>query len=319
MDFLIDEGYHKKTSDVPDRESFAYWRDLICDEFVQLDCEPVVEGGFKGELRGGGRVSDLRFSEVVTDPQRVIRSRRKIAQSTEEEFLISFQVAQQGIVRQNNREAILQPGSFALYDSTEPYTLSFDQPFHQLIVQIPKDVMSRHLINPEQYTAIPISAENGLGAVLKNLVFSLATELSSLEDASDELSENLLQMIAMAFSSSVMLEQIHDSSVGRESLKRRILQYIDHNLCDPELNNGHIAQAQGISKRYLNKLFQNDSETIHTLILGKRLQKARTLLADPRYHGHSIERIAFSVGFSNAGHFSRSFKKAYGINPSELR
>lgn len=319
MNFLIGEGYHKKTSDVPLRESFSYWRDLICDEFVQLDCEPVVDGEFRGELRGGGRVSDLRFSEVVTDPQKVIRSRRRIAQSTEEEFLISFQVAQQGIVRQSNREAILQPGSFALYDSTEPYTLSFNKPFHQLIVQIPKEVMSRHLMNPEQYTAISISADNGLGAVLKNLVFSLASELNNLEQASDELSENLLQMIAMAFSSSVMLEQIHDSSVVRESLKRRILQYIDNNLCDPELNNGHIAQAQGISKRYLNKLFQNDSETIHTLILSKRLQKARKLLADPRYHGHSIERIAFSVGFSNAGHFSRSFKKAYGINPSELR
>ena len=122
MSFLIGDGYHKTTSDVPDRESFTYWRDLICDEFVQLDCEPVVEGDFKGELRGGGSVSDLRFSEVITDPQKVIRSRRRIAQSTEEEFLISFQVAQQGVVRQSNREAILQPGSFALYDSTEPYT-----------------------------------------------------------------------------------------------------------------------------------------------------------------------------------------------------
>jgi len=319
MNLLINEGYHRKTSEVPDQESFAYWRDLICDEFVQLDCEAVVDGDFCGELHGGGQVSNLRFSEVVSDPQKVIRSRRRIAQSTEEEFLISFQIAQQGIVRQNNREAILQPGSFALYDSTEPYTLTFEKPFHQLVVQIPKDVMSRHLINPEQYTAIPISANNGLGAVLKNLVFSLAAEMNNLEQASDELSENLLQMIAMAFSSSVMLEQINDSSVVRESLKRRILQYIDNNLCDPDLNNGHIAEAQGISRRYLNKLFQSDSETIHALILGKRLEKARKLLTDSRYQGHSIERIAFSVGFSNAGHFSRSFKKAFGINPSDLR
>lgn len=319
MAFLISDGYQKRTLDLNEQERFDYWRDIICDEFVKLDCEKTEHGDFIGELRGGVGIADLRFAEVVSDPQLVKRSKRQIAKSTEADFLISFQLAQQGLVRQNGREALLTPGSFALYDSTQPYSLTFKERFHQFVVQMPKEVLSRHLMNPEQYTAIPISGKSGLGAVLTNFIFSLVKELHNVQQAPDELSENLVNMIAMAFSSSVMLEQVGDHSIVRESLKRRIRQYIDNNLCNPELSNNHIAEAQGISVRYLHKLFQDEVETIHTLILHKRLEKGYQLLNDPAYAGHSIERITYSLGFSSPAHFSRSFKKHYGVSPSDIR
>ena len=319
MTFVISNGYQKRTSEFAEQQRFDYWRDIICDEFVKLDCEKVDRGGFNGELRGGIGFADLRFAEVVSDPQLVVRSRRQIAKSTEADFLISFQLAQRGLVRQSGREALLTPGSFAMYDSTQPYSLTFNERFHQFIVQMPKAVLARHLMNPEQYTAVPISGQSGLGAILSNFIFSLVQELHSLRQAPDELSENLVNMIAMAFSSSVMLEEVGDNSVVRDSLKRRILQYIDNNLCNPELSNKSIAEAQGISTRYMHKIFQDEAETIHALIVTKRLQKSLSLLTDPAYAGHSIERIAYTVGFSGPAHFSRAFKKHFGSNPSEYR
>lgn len=319
MGFLISDGYQKKTSTEREGERFDYWHDIICDEFVQLDCEKYVDGEFAGELRGGVGVGSLRFSEVWSDPQIVRRSKQQIAKSTTEDFLISFQLEQQGLVRQGGREALLTPGSFTLYDATQPYSLTFQERFHQFIVQMPKAVLSRHLMHPEQYTAITISGKSGLGAVLTNFIFSLVKELHNVKQAPDELSENLVNMIALAFSSSVMLEEIGDNSIVLESLKRRVRQYIDNNLCNPELSNTHIAQAQGISIRYLHKLFQNEEETIHNLILHKRLEKAYQLLNDEAYAGHSIELVAYSIGFSSAAHFSRTFKKFYGVCPSEVR
>ena len=317
MSFFISDGYTKKTTDFKQEEQFDYWREIICDEFVKLDCENIAKGDFVGELRGGVTVGNLRFSEVLSSPQLVERSKSQISKATEADFLISFQIEKRGLVRQNGREALLTPGSFALYDSTQPYTLTFNEQFHQLIVQMPKDVLSRHLMNPEQYTAIPISGQTGLGAVLRNFIFSLAKELRNVQQAPVELSENLVNMIA--FSSSVMLDQIGDNSIVRDSLKRRILQYIDNNLCNPELSNNQVAAAQNISTRYLHKLFQGESETIHSLILNKRLEKSAMILKDPAYAGHSIERVAYSVGFSSPAHFSRAFKKQFGQSPSDCR
>ncbi len=123
----------------------------------------------------------------------------------------------------------------------------------------------------------------------------------------------------MAFSSSMMLEQVGTQSVVRKSLRTRILHYIDTNLCDPLLSNAQIAQAAGISIRYLHKLFQQETESIHALILRKRLERSRDLINDSAYAGHSIEQIAYSTGFSSAAHFSRSFKKHFGLSPSDLR
>ena len=79
---LILSGYRKKTSELRERDRLDFWRDIICDEFVQLDCQKVTPGDFIGELHGGVGISELRFSEVIADPQFVVRSRRQIAKST---------------------------------------------------------------------------------------------------------------------------------------------------------------------------------------------------------------------------------------------
>jgi len=319
MNFNIPGGYIKSTTSATHNESFDYWREVICDEFVKLDCERPDAGKFRAELKGGVHMADLRFAEVISDPQIVQRTKRQISRSGEEDFLISFQISQHGVVRQDGREALLKPGDFALYDSTRPYTLSFQKRFHQLIVQMPKDVLGRHLIEPEKFTAVPISGQAGLGAILSNFMLSIAGELSSVPDTPDELSENLVNMIAMAFSSSVILEQSEGRSLARDAIKRRVRQYIDNNLRSPELSNTQIAQAQRISIRYLHKLFEEEDQTIHSLILTRRMDKAQDMLASPEYDAHNIETIAYNTGFNSAAHFSRAFKKHFGQSPSEAR
>lgn len=315
---LLAGGYRKDTSGLQERDRLEFWRDVICDEFVKLDCGQLSKD-FQGQLRGGSSIGELQFAEVLADPHHVERSKRQIAKCSEADFLISFQLEQHGMVRQNGREALLTPGTFALYDSTQPYSLTFEERFHQLVIQMPKNVLSRHLMNPEKYTAIPISGHSGLGAVLSDFIFSLAREMNDARAAPDELSENLVNMIAIAFSSSVMLSQVGDHRVVRESRKRRIRQYIDSNLCNPSLSNKQIADALHVSVRYLHKLFDDETETEHAMILNKRLERARQLLNDSAYADQSIGRIAMSAGFTSAAHFSSAFKKRYGICPSDVR
>ncbi|MCY4344751.1 MAG: helix-turn-helix domain-containing protein [Gammaproteobacteria bacterium] len=315
---LLAGSYEKDTSDFQESDRREYWREVICDEFVRLDCDRLSKD-FRGRLHGGNAVGELRFAEVLADPQRVERSRRQIAKYSEADFLISFQLSGNGLVRQNGREALLTPVTFALYDSTQPYSLTFEQRFHQLVIQMPKSVLSRHLMNPEQYTAIPISGHSGLGAVLSDFIFSLAREMNETHAALEELSENLVNMIAIALSSSVMLSQVGDHRVVRELRKRRIRQYIETNLYDPNLSNQQIADALHISVRYLHKLFDDETETVHAMILNKRLERARQLLSDSAFRGQSIGRIAVSTGFTSAAYFSSAFKKRYGACPSDVR
>lgn len=319
MGFLLSEGYEKTTASQAENHRFDYWRETICDEYVQLDCDSQKKSQFNGVMRGGVNVSKLQFSEIEADSQHVVRSSSQIAKSQRDDFLISFQMRERGLVCQSGREAVLNPGCFVLYDSSEPYSLSFEQPFHQLILQMPKTVLSQHLANPEQYTAVAVCGNSGLGAVLSNFIFSMAQEIHCLKNTPDNLIDNLLNMIAIAFSSSIQLDQLKESCVVSDSLRHRIRSYIDNNMNDPGLNNQSIADAQGISVRYLNKLFQEESSSIHQLILSKRLNKAKVTLIDQAYENLTIEQLAYGLGYSSPAHFSRSFKKHFGVSPSEVR
>lgn len=324
MSIILLDGYQKSSKTIDKtQEQFSYWNDIICDEYVHLDCERPKGtdnySAFDAELRGGMSLDKMRFSEVIANAHKVERTKSHIAKATKEDYLISFQLSSQGVIRQNSRQAILTPGTFALYDSTEPYSLSFNESFHQLVVQMPKTILKQHLVNPEQYTAIQMCGRSGLGAILVNFVLSLAKEIDQLNEVPDDLSDNMLHLMAMAFSSSVMLGQVGNNSLVKESLKQRVYRYIELNLCNPDINNQMIADSQGISLSYLNKLFAQENESVHALILEKRLDKSLSLMKNPAYSGHSIEKVAYSVGFASAAHFSRSFKKHYGYNPSHIK
>ncbi len=322
MTFVIGKGYQKDVGDLKGPSRWEYWCDVVNDEFVNLDCSSIdgqAESEFSGILRGGIGVGQVNFSEVIAMPQLVRRSQQRIARATKDDFLISFQLERECIVRQSGREALLKPGCFALYDSAAEYSLAFAQPFHQFVLQMPREVLSRHLMEPEKYTAIPISANEGMGLILKNFLYSLVGELGSTEEPiNEQLSDNLVNMIALTFSSSVITSKLIETDCVKEALIRRLRQFIDNNLFDPRLNNARIAESQNISLRYLYKLFSGQDESIHEMIMGKRLDAAHGILRDGHTRRPSIESLAHHVGFASAAHFSRAFKKRFGVNPSDV-
>ena len=76
--------------------------------------------------------------------------------------------------------------------------------------------------------------------------------------------------------------------VGCASLESDFdIAFIENNLHNPELSNQQIADSQGISLRYLHRLFEDEAETIHAMILQKRLEKAKQMLENPDYVGMS--------------------------------
>jgi AraC-like DNA-binding protein len=43
------------------------------------------------------------------------------------------------------------------------------------------------------------------------------------------------------------------------------------------------------------------------------------MLADRRHQGRSISAIAFEVGFGNLSYFNRTFRRHFGMTPSDAR
>ena len=70
--------------------------------------------------------------------------------------------------------------------------------------------------------------------------------------------------------------------------------------------------------RYLHLLFSRFGTTVSRWILERRLERCRRELVVTGPH-KNITEVAFKWGFNDAAHFSRVFKKRYGVPPREYR
>ncbi len=95
--------------------------------------------------------------------------------------------------------------------------------------------------------------------------------------------------------------------------------YICRNLDHPELGPNLIANEFHISTRYLHLLFAEKGLSVCHYILDKRLEQCRRQLSKQNLVKDSITSIAYQWGFSDSAHFSKVFKKKYGITPKEYQ
>lgn len=100
---------------------------------------------------------------------------------------------------------------------------------------------------------------------------------------------------------------------------RPLLRLIEARLDDPDLTAGAVAAAAGISTRHLHRLFAAGGLRFTDHVRRARLERCRAALGDPGQGARTLTDIAFSWGFSDAAHFSRSFRAAYGTTPRAWR
>ena len=103
-------------------QALAYWTDLICGVYVGLDCETPRRGHFHSQIRRFD-LPAIRLTEVSGSPQHVTRSKRRLARSPSDDFLINLQLSGRSKVVQDGRVAETAPGDLALYDASRPYEL----------------------------------------------------------------------------------------------------------------------------------------------------------------------------------------------------
>jgi AraC-like DNA-binding protein len=305
------------TDDVAAKERASYWIDLICDVFVQLDCTDVAPD-FYGKIVNEP-LGRLQLSEVAANKQLVKRSRRQLSRSNDDCFLISLQLAGQGVVQQDGRSAALAPGDFALYDSTRSYTLGFQEDFRQLVLKAPRSLLTERLDFPERCTATRIAGSGGMGRVASELLRAVAREAPTLlPHEIERMSHTLIDVFAAAFGHSLVGQPLSATSHCAAQLVR-IKMFIEDHLRDPELSPEKIAAAHGISTRYLSKLFESTDSSVARCIWERRLERIARDLRDPDLAAHSVSEIAFGWGYNNMSHFSRAFKLRFGVSPRAHR
>lgn len=96
---------------------------------------------------------------------------------------------------------------------------------------------------------------------------------------------------------------------------RRVLEHIETHLGE-RLSVARLAEVAGASPSHFAALFRRSTgESVHQYVLGRRVERARTLLM---VDGVSISQTALEAGFAHQSHMASCLKRALGLTPREL-
>jgi AraC-like DNA-binding protein len=292
------------------------FRAAVNDSFVPLQVTSLRPNHFGGVIRGA-TVDDVQLMEVSATAHVVERTPDLVMRGDLPYFKISLMLAGTALLLQDNREAVIRPGDLAIYDTSRPYSLAFDEDFRTLIFMFPRQLVAMPPELVGQITAVRVSGSDGLGAVVAPYLAQLGEHLEQLTGMTGaRLTRSALDLVTTVFTHELGLD---GALAPHRALMQQIRSYIELNIAASDLSPASIAAAHFISTRHLHGLFHEEGTTVSTWIRERRLDRCRRDLVDPLLTSVSVAAIAARWGFVDAAHFSRAFKTAVGVSPSGYR
>lgn len=288
----------------------------VSSSFVPLDVTCDHPDNFRGRIRSADS-DQVHCYEVAAAEHVVERTPDLIARSDRRAYKVSLQLAGTGLLIQDNREALLQAGDIAIYDTQRPYSLYFDDDFRALVLMFPQHLVDLPGDMVGQLTAVRLSGDAGIGGMVSPFLTRLSTNLNQIAgDAGTQLTHSAVDLITTVLASELDLAR---SGNPHLALVQQIREYIETNLDSVDLSPTQIATAHFISTRHLHSIFREQGTTVSSWIRARRLEHCRADLLDEHRRQEPVAAIGARWGFVDAAHFSRVFKVAYGQSPSDVR
>lgn len=105
---------------------------------------------------------------------------------------------------------------------------------------------------------------------------------------------------------------------GPDRVYSAALDYIERHLADRELGPPQIAEALGVSLRYLHRAFADKELTVARLLRERRLEGVAAALRTGD-RPPQLQRIAERFGFGSQDRLARAFRRRYGMSITEYR
>lgn len=317
---------------------FDSWSEVISGSFVPLETEAVGRPGPRG-FRGSVDLydlGDLALSTVNAAPHTVQRTERLIQAGGNSLYKLSLQLAGRGLLIQDGREVVLEPGRMALYDTSRPYTLTFDRSFSCYVLMFPHEQLELPADQMEQIgqlTATDLGTLHGMGGMMGGYLDNARRVLPGVDEtvgarlvhhAVDLLGTVVTDALgARAEAAAPQLSSAPGPHASREADRERtradVVRYVEQHLAEPDLDPARIARAHFISVRSLHQLFAATETTVGALIRDRRLERCRAELADPAHAQRPVAVVGSRWGFTDPAHFSRAFRDRFGDSPARYR
>jgi AraC-like DNA-binding protein len=288
------------------------WREWYQPVFDVVAKHPMSDG-FPAEIRLW-KLGGLAMSRTLAPPVDVVRTKVHLRRDAVDHWVISY--CARGAHSATTAGALLE------VPARVPFLWSLGQEFlhertHVDRVQffLARDAFRD--IAPQLDAALGSTLDTPLGHLLGDYMIALESRLSAVTEADvPRLTGAVGAMVAAAVAPSGARIAVAERQIdlGR---RERVRQAVRRHLRTPTFGPKILCRLVGMSRSSLYRLFE-DTGGVARYIQNQRLLEARTILSDPATT-QSISSIAEDLCFADASSFSRTFKRAFGQSPSDVR
>lgn len=300
------------TESYPVHQRLQVWREALS----ACRLRPVLQHGhvpLYGTLSDGLTRDGLEMTRIASTPQTLTH-----LQDDADRVWLTLHQSGQALWHQQSGDLLqLEAGDiyFSLAQGTTQ--VDFHSDFRQFRVSLPADTLRSRRTLMGSVLSGHVSGQSGMGKLLAGTLAALADSFDSLSDDDFALFEgSLSELIASNLSAPAEESALRHTQAAT---LRRVCQYIDSSLSDPELSITAIAAHERISERLIQKLFEGLGLSFTTYLRQRRLERCKADLSNRQYGHLSISDICFRWGFNDAAHFSHSFRDRYQMSPRQFR
>lgn len=307
------------TDDVPPAARLDHWRHVVAPLFLVTTPERGDDalGDVHGQLQAH-RLECGVVARIAGGAQRLIRTPGLQAVTGFRGLLALVCVEGGGVLEAQGRTRAFAPGDVLLMDMARACVCDMGA-FRHLALLLPRERLAGMMAGGNPHGLVMPARSVWSSAIGNHLSLLMDTAHALPDTEAEDLVDATTLLLERAART---LGEPHDDSKARlrSSLRLAVQDHIEAQLTNHALTPERLAASFRMSRATLYRLFEEEGG-VAAYIQSRRLDRCYHLLARMGRAGRAggIGEMAYAHGFGSEAHFSRAFRRRFGLSPREAR
>jgi len=300
-------------ADALSEDAFAIWHASLAGIFDVRLAAGDARRAFHGDVISF-HLGDCLASNNASVGQNLIRPPALARRAEFDPIMIQYQTSGHLRGDYGGRAVALRPGDIGFLDFARA-TASSEDDFSRTTLIVPRTRLPAALQGRDLHGVV-LDRDEVSTRVLSRYMTALWQSASALTESQAAAAvDTALRLADVWTPHGIHPDQLDAAAV---TLRQMAGAYIDAHLTDPDLTPAAIAAALQLSRSTLYRLFDAEGG-VRSHIVSRRLDRCLVALVADATRQRSIGWIAFAHGFNSEAHFSRAFRRRFGISARDLR
>jgi AraC-like DNA-binding protein len=238
----------------------------------------------------------------------------------DDDFSFHMNLSGLSLVTGQRSETTLRDGDAMLFSYSVSRVISRPGLVDHRVIRLPRAALGPLVRNIDDAVLCRIPRDTGMVRLLRSYVDAVFNDPAlAIPQMRQLVTAQLCDLVAVTLGATRDATAVAEGRGIRAARLRAIKADIEAHLTAGDLSPRAVAKRQEISDSYIRKLFESEGTSFSQFVLARRLKRVHRMLTDPGWASRSIASIAFDAGFGDLSYFNRTFKRCYGLTPSEVQ